>query len=715
MRGFCIGCLAALILAAPADARAAPHPLAFGWTAYPAARSLTAIASADFNADGRPDVAAVASGEQRLKVLLAQPGGGLVKPRAYRIGAGAEAIAVGDFDGDGRADVATADFAVNRVSVLFGKRDGRLTPERRVRVGDGPLSLAAGDLNRDGRADLAVANIDGGTLSILTGRRNRSFRRRRPIVLGGGIRGVAIADLDRDGRPDLAVANQYRRRLLTLYRARGGAFRAGRPKRTGRGPLAVAAIRLDADRRPDLVTLNRLSSSLSTFRNRGKRRFADAHERGTGRHPTGIAAADMNGDGRPDVVTSDASFGDVTVHPVGGGGLLAGQRFRTGIGAAGVVAADFDGDGKPDLATADAKNGTVSVLSQLAPALGVRLASRHFRAGREPQFLAVADFNGDRVPDVFAFGDSTTLSFGGGHGGLRAPRTVKTGGFVSAAVAGDADGDGKNDLIVADDKEVWTLRGRGDGTFASSPKSPGSFQPYKLVTADMNRDGKLDVLEVRYDDDPDEPPNGVSLLLGRGDGTFEPPREVAGAAASEDAAVADFDGDGLLDVAVRRVRGLAVAYGAADGSFRVEGIGRLAETDGAESELVAADLNGDGAPDLAVATRPNDELRLFIKRGGVAGFEAPRVIPLADGPIVPRAADFNGDGITDLAVALFDVGRLAVLSGEGGGDFTPAQLFDVGAYAGSLSIADFNGDDRPDAAIEDADDNRVWILTDAPR
>jgi hypothetical protein len=118
---------------------------------------------------------------------------------------------------------------------------------------------------------------------------------------------------------------------------------------------------------------------------------------------------------------------------------------------------------------------------------------------------------------------------------------------------------------------------------------------------------------------------------------------------------------------------------------------------------------------LAVATRPDDELRLFMNRGGGAGFATPRVIPLADGPIVPRAADFNGDGITDLGVALFDVGRLAVVAGKGGGDFAPAQLFDVGAYAGSLSIADFNGDRRPDAAIEDADDNRVWILTNALR
>jgi hypothetical protein len=418
------------------------------------------------------------------------------------------------------------------------------------------------------------------------------------------------------------------------------------------------------------------------------------------------------------VVTSDASFGDVAVL-LGRSGprpLAPQQRFTTGLDAAGVAAADFDADGRVDLATADGAQafGTVSVLSQLDPGLGVRLRGRNFRVAPEPQFLTVADFNGDGVPDVVAVGLSTTISLGGGHGGLRAPRRLTARGFVLAATAGDADGDGKVDLIVADDRVVRTLRGKGDGTFRSGLKSAGSNAPSELTTGDVNGDGKLDLLESRYDFDEQESEAGVSLLLGRGDGTFESPREIAGPKPADDAAIADFDGDGRPDVVVRRVEELVVAFGEADGSFRVESVGQLGGTDGAESQLVAADLNGDGAPDVAVATRGANEVRLFMNAGG-GGFEAPSVIHVDGGPVVARSADFNGDGVADLAVADFDIGRVSVFTGKGGGAFAPSQTFDVGAYAGSLSIADFNRDGRPDAAVEDTDANRAWILTDVRR
>ncbi len=334
----------------------------------------------------------------------------------------------------------------------------------------------------------------------------------------------------------------------------------------------------------------------------------------------------------------------------------------------------------------------------------------------DPEALAVGDFNGDGVPDVAVLNlDPGTVSvlLGNGDGTFQPAVNYAVGtkaGSLSVAV-GDFNGDGNLDLVVANGitfgqaPSVSVLLGNGDGTFQPAVTYDAGRFPASVAVGDFNGDGILDLAVA----DSQTGPN-VAVLLGNGDGTFQPPVffDAGAGSAPRSVAVADFNGDGILDLVVANqigVGSVSVLLGNGDGNFQP---GVRHDFTGAYSVFVAVgDFNGDGVPDLAVTNNVSGNVSVLLGNGDGTFRDA---VSYPVGQIAESVAigDFNGDGVPDLAVETF--GGASVRLGNGDGTFGPAVLYSSGQQANrAVAVGDFNGDGFLDLAEATADDLAILL------
>jgi hypothetical protein len=302
-----------------------------------------------------------------------------------------------------------------------------------------------------------------------------------------------------------------------------------------------------------------------------------------------------------------------------------------------------------------------------------------------------------------------------------------SGGYTASAVAvGDVNGDRKLDLVVGsecassgcpDGAAVGVLLGNGDGTFQlpliyRTGGSSGPFWPVSIAIADVNGDHKPDLVVANGGS------NAVGVLLGNGDGTFQPAVAYgSGEFFPVSVTVADLDRDGKLDIVVANECGpvscdgsVGVLLGNGDGTFRpvvTYGSGGLYGL-----SVAVADVNGDGRPDLLVANGC-DNPKLCGTKGAVAvllgngdgTFQAATEY-LSGGayPYSLKVVDLNGDGKLDLVAANSWSGTVGVLLGNGNGTFQPTVTYSSGdkanvAQISSVAVADVNGDGKPDLLL----------------
>ena len=337
-----------------------------------------------------------------------------------------------------------------------------------------------------------------------------------------------------------------------------------------------------------------------------------------------------------------------------------------------ITTGDFNGDGIPDLAVAstDGKTaGGVTVL--LGVGDGSFKTASSLTTGGSPQAIAVGDFNGDDIPDIAVAtsgsatsdADTVTVFLGNGDGTFTATDQVLNTGFNPAAITvGDFNGDGTADLAVANagSNTVTVLLGDGKGRFTTAA-SPGTGDfPSSIATGDFNGDGVLDLAVANSYS------NTLTILLGNGDGSFTPSAASPATGQSPRAVVAgDFNGDGIPDLAVVNdaTGTLTILLGKGDGTFTATSVSPATVSN--PTALVVGDFNGDGIADLAVVNGDSATLpyHLTILLGNGDGtFTAPAVNPPTGyQPSSVAAADFNGDGHSDLAVANHGDGTVSIL------------------------------------------------------
>ena len=189
----------------------------------------------------------------------------------FATGSGPTQLTAADFDRDGRLDLASANFASDDVSVLLRQAAGGFAEENGspIRVGTDPVSPAAADFNGDGRPDLAVTNQGSDDVTVLLRRAGGGFVEHpaSPFAAGDGPYGLASGDFDDDGRTDLAATNEHSSDVTILLGGAGGGFAAApfSPLSVGRGPLQLAAADLDGDHRADLAIPNSDDGTVSVL------------------------------------------------------------------------------------------------------------------------------------------------------------------------------------------------------------------------------------------------------------------------------------------------------------------------------------------------------------------------------------------------------------------------------------------------------------------
>ncbi|HEY6290933.1 MAG TPA: FG-GAP-like repeat-containing protein [Terriglobia bacterium] len=339
--------------------------------------------------------------------------------------------------------------------------------------------------------------------------------------------------------------------------------------------------------------------------------------------------------------------------------FFSGSALAVGNAPVAEVTGDFNADGIADLAVANYDDGTVSVL--LGNGDGTFMAQSIYAVGSNPVALVTADFNGDGKPDLAAVNKSSntvSVLLGTGSGTFLPKVDYAVGHSAAWVVAGDFNDDGKVDLAVTNgrDNNISILLGKGDGTFQNQVTYPTALDPSGLVTADFNGDGQLDLVATDINS------NAVSVLLGRGDGTFGTHTEYATGVYPISVATADLNADGKLDLAVANqdstgIGTVSVLLGNGDGTFQ-PAVGYF---DGQLSKGVTiSNLNGDGAPDLVIPNHTSETISMLLGNGD-GTFQTAINLPLDFAPSQVVFADFNGDGRLDMATGNVSSNTVSVL------------------------------------------------------
>lgn len=336
-----------------------------------------------------------------------------------------------------------------------------------------------------------------------------------------------------------------------------------------------------------------------------------------------------------------------------------------------------------------------------------------YALGVTPFAIEAADLDKDGVADLVVGADSAVAVLGGnGDGTFQSPATYGAGSSARALALADFDADGHVDAVVANfistGHQVSFLGGVGDGTLEAPVASALGGAPVSMTHAELNGDGKPDLAVATSG-------SSVEILLGNGDGTFNRATPVTLSSSVRGIAAGDFDQDGKADLAVGLGMSAAILRGRGDGTF--EPAATYGGVSGSIASLRPVDLNGDGALDLLSASFRSS----FARHDGVGDgtFQyAYNVAAGAESAVAALGADFDADGWVD--VMLVDRGpsggngaaRL-VLSANGTsylGDLaTP-----LGVSTAAGTVADFDGDGRPDFAAVNADGTATVLINSCP-
>jgi hypothetical protein len=316
--------------------------------------------------------------------------------------------------------------------------------------------------------------------------------------------------------------------------------------------------------------------------------------------------------------------------------------------------------------------------------------------GIESYSIISGDFNEDGKIDLVvsnnAFDDTISVLLGNGEGTFEPPVIYHAGDTNPLAIrTGDFNEDGHLDLVMRCSRNVCILLGNGDGTFGSSScfDTIPIYAGY-LETADLDGDGHMDVVVANG-----ELEASVSVFLGNGDGTLQSAMSYSAPTNPIDVAVGDYDGDGVLDLAVMGSGVVAILRGNGNGSF--EDIGDYAFSTGG-FQIVTADFNGDCNLDLAVPDRRGGVSILLGNGDGT--FQSPVEYSTDPEASSLAVADLNGDGYLDLITNTgWDThDTISTLLGNGDGTFQSYTAYEVDGAPDGVAAADFNQDGRLDIA-----------------
>jgi len=565
----------------------------------------------DIDGDGKPDLSIANINDNSVSVLRNTSTLGVISFASkvdFTTGTNPNSISIGDIDGDGKPDLAVANENSSSVSVLLNTSSpGTINFATKVDfITTGPViySVSLGDIDGDGKPDMAVANTTSNSVSVFLNTStvgSISFAAKIDFTTGTSPESISIGDIDGDGKPDLIVANDdsYSVSVFRNTSTVGAISLAAKVDfTTGTHPYAVSIGDIDGDGKPDLTTANYGSNSVSVLRNTsttGAISFATKVDLTTGSTPYGVCVGDLDADGKPDIAVANTYATSVSVFHsapkippvissfsplsgvVGTTVTITGTSFNTNP-ANNIV---FFGATQANVSAATATSLTVTVpigttyqyisVTNLALNLTaysakpfiVTLAGniaftnkQDLATGTQPYLVNISDIDGDGKPDlVVANGVSNSISVflntsTSGTVSFAARVDLATGTSPESASIGDIDGDGKPDLVVANNgsNTISVFRNTstiGNVSFAANVDFTTGVNPTPVSIGDLDGDGKPDLAVPNYGS------NTVSIFRNTsnvGTISFAAKVDITTGVNPIPASIGDIDGDGKPDL-----------------------------------------------------------------------------------------------------------------------------------------------------------------------
>lgn len=688
--------------------------------------SLSGACSADFNRDGRPDLAISTSASTQV---LTGNGDGTYGAALSAVPPPGTCV-TGDVNRDGKPDLLVTT-PVGALNQFLGNGTGV--------VGGGTgiagvqlfrRSLTA-DLNRDGFLDL-VLNPGTANIGILLATGPGTWPASPALYAVAGLpRDVAIGDLDRDGDPDILVATDAG---ATVLSNNGSGSFAGTATLTN--PFTAVAIG-DFDRNgiPDFAGRYKkppgTAEGIGIFHGSGGVYTLGETITTVGRDGEYLDAWDVNRDGILDLVTeevnknstaepvavsvllgnSSGSFGSRTSYLVGGlKGSSTGNLYMNQI--------DADNDGAPDLIGSTFDSDPPSTFNSTAilrarPATWSAIYGGHVEYGAfsEASGVAVGDLNRDGRLDFGVscrMADRVIVWLGGGNGGFSPGQDYGQSPRPTDIAFVDLDRDGILDMLTVasgGSVKLSVRRGQGDGTFAARNDftSGSSSGEDHMAIGDVNRDGIPDVVVAGA-------VNDCKVFLGNGsNGFFSTPTTPYSTNTVHRAKLGDMNRDGILDLVSTNGtgNGVEVAMGNGDGTFGSATVTNIGLQTG---PLAIADFDRDGILDVAVATFDAIDGVRIMHGTGTGSFTTFVASAVSDTPSDLVASDLDGDSYVDLVMTSLDTARINVLRGNGAGGVYGLDPYFTDSRPAAVALADFNRDGKLDVVTACSDFGHASVL-----
>ena len=452
--------------------------------------------------------------------------------------------------------------------------------------------------------------------------------------------------------------------------------------------------------------------------------FGSRTSYGVGSYPTAIASGDFWGKGNHDLVTVNNPDKTVSVLLNNGTGVFSNTStfaLAANTNVVAVAVGDFNGDSKPDIAALDNSGDShLDILLNASSSSVISFTSPvSYATGASTVALVVADLNGDGKLDIAALGNNqVTILLGQGDGTFQTTPPFSVSPGAKAIAAGDIDGDGKIDLVVTGSDAPFQILNNysSGGSLAFGTGGVGTGSSDNLKLGDFNGDGKLDVVTISSTAQSlnvwqnNSTPHNINFNQAVGS-----PVNV-NLAAPLGLAIADFNRDGHSDVAVSEGGGFKVSVLLNDGTGRLTTDSNSPyNVSNGISGLVAADFNGDGAPDLAFSDGETGAVEVAFNNDShnFFNFSPAPSFTIAGNASHVAVGDFNGDGKLDAAVIGDTTNQfLAVLLGKGDGIFQTPLYPGAGNYGApnDIAVGDFNGDGKLDIALAQFNAGVVLIL-----
>jgi Bacterial Ig-like domain (group 3)/Calx-beta domain/FG-GAP-like repeat len=418
--------------------------------------------AADFNADGKPDLAIGNVLHKNVSVLLNNGNGTFAGAVNYLVDFNPEALASADLNGDGKLDLAVGNFlggatSAGTFSILIGNGDGTFQVAVTQAVGS-PFSIAATDLNADSKQDLVAASASTNKVSVMLGNGNGTFQSPVTYSVGDAPRTLAIADFNGDGKPDVAVTNSGGGSTsISILTGNGdGTLQAAVNRDIGQRPQGMGVGDLNGDTKPDLVVAATNANAVLVLLGNGNGTFQGPVSYPTGgNEPLNLTLADFNGDNKLDVVAVNALFPHSfsILRGTGDGTLQAADVKAARNNSFAPIASDFDSDGKADLALVNNAFDLVDVLLNSPSARPVNISATEGVAATV-QVATFIDYDNSKTASNF------TASINWGDG------TAPTAGSVTANGSGGFNVTGTHTYATSGTFNVDTEVADSNGNFA---------------------------------------------------------------------------------------------------------------------------------------------------------------------------------------------------------------------------------------------------------